>query len=105
MEDQDNKVSPVGYILFKSRIVFISVLGAKPFGLSDMCHSAIVIQQDLNKSLAKKRKIQELTDSETLFTVIISNALTTEKRLMIDVKSGKIIIQLRNYRRHNMDKE
>lgn len=39
--------------------------------------------------LKKTLKIQILTDSETLFYVIVRNASTTERRLMIDVQAAR----------------
>lgn len=84
MADKDNKANLVDYASNKSRRVVRSVIGAETFGLVDACDSAIVIQHELKQMLKKTLKIQILTDSETLFNVIVRNGPTKEKRLMID---------------------
>ena len=61
-------------------------MGAEKFGLVNACDAAIIIQHDLSHILKKTLKIVVLTDSETLFNVIIRNGPTSEKRLMIDIK-------------------
>ena len=66
-----------------------SVLGAETFALANTCDTAIVLQHDLKKILKKTLKIKTLTDSEALFNVMIKNANTTEKRLMIDIKAAR----------------
>lgn len=62
------------------------MIGAKTFSTTDGCDTAIVIQHHLTKIFKKKLKIQILTDSEELFTLVMRNAYTTEGRLMIDIK-------------------
>lgn len=66
--------------------MILSALGAEIFGIADSCDHAILIQHDLIKSLKMKLKIKILTDIETLFYVVIKNASTTVRRLMIDIK-------------------
>ena len=67
----------------------MSVLGAETFALADACDAAIVLQHELKGILKRTLKIRILTDSDTLFKVVIRNAATTEKRLMIDVKAAR----------------
>ena len=57
--------------------------------MADACDAAIVIQHDMEKMLKRKFKIKLLTDSETVFKVVIRNASTTERRLMIDIKAAR----------------
>ena len=65
------------------------MLGAETFALADACDAAILIQHDLKSLLNRKVKIKILTDSATLFNVMVRNASTTEKRLMIDIKAAR----------------
>lgn len=65
------------------------MLGAKNVALTDPCNASIFIQHDLRKILSKNLKIQILTDSETLFNVIIRNAFTTGRMLMIDTNTER----------------
>lgn len=55
--------------------------------MADARDTSIVIQHYFTKILKKKRKIKILTDNKTLLNVVISNASTTERRLMIDIKA------------------
>lgn len=87
LTDKNNNANPIDYVRIKSRRVVRSVLGAETFALADACDNAILIQHDLQGSLNKKVKIKILTDSTTLFNLMIRNASTTEKRLMIDIKA------------------
>lgn len=87
--DKDIKVNLIDYTSYKSRRVVRSVLGTESVGLTDACLSAIVIHHGLRPMVRKTLKLQVLTDSEMLFNVIITDASTTAKRLMIDVKAGR----------------
>lgn len=61
-----------------------SVLGAQTFDISDAFDAVIIIQRDF-----KVMKITVLTDSATLFNILIRNSGATEKRLMIDIKASR----------------
>lgn len=53
MSDKTNKASPIYNMSKKSRRVLISALGAKMFGLANVCDSVNVIQHYLIKALGK----------------------------------------------------
>lgn len=89
LTDKQNNASFIYHSNTKSRRVVISVQGAGNVELSDACDSPIVIQHYVQKILRKKLKIEILTDSETLFNMIIIIASTTEQRLMIDIKAAR----------------
>lgn len=89
LADNENNGNIIDYSSTKSRRVVRSVLGAETFGMADACDAAIVIQHDMKKILKRTFKIKLLTDSETLFNVVIRNASTTERRLMIDIKAAR----------------
>lgn len=66
-----------------ARRVVPSVQIAQTFGLADTCDSAIAIHHYWMQILEVEIKIQVLTDGGTLLNVIIKQASTTEKRLMV----------------------
>lgn len=63
------------------------MLGTETFALVETCDSLLFIYHELQKKVEKKHKIKILTDSETLFNVIIRNTSTTKRRLMIEIKA------------------
>ena len=87
--DEEGNTAPIDFSSTKSRRVVRSVLGAETFALANSCDTAIVLQHDLKQILKRTLKIKILTDTETLFNVMIKNANTTEKRLMIDIKAAR----------------
>ena len=87
--DKNNTASLIEYSSSKSKRIVRSVLGAETFGMADACDASIVLQHDIKKITGRNMKIRILTDSETLFNVVIKNASTKEKRLMIDIKAAR----------------
>lgn len=57
-------------------------------GLANNCNAGIVIQHDLKQIINRRIKTKILTDSKTIFNIILRNASNTEIRLMIDVKAA-----------------
>lgn len=71
MAYEKRNASTTDFSILKPEKIVRSVLCAENFGLSHVCDASIFIQNDLRKMIYRRIKIKILTDSETLFTVII----------------------------------
>lgn len=67
----------------------MSVLGADIFALSNAFDTVIIIQHDIKHILGRTLKSTSLIDSATLLNVMMRNAPSMEKRLMVDIKNGR----------------
>lgn len=82
--DKYDNINLIYYWSIKYRRAVRSVLGSKTFALADGCDTVIIIQHDLKHILGISMKFKILTDSATLFNVMIINAPTIEKRIIIE---------------------
>lgn len=89
MDYKDSKDKRIDKGSNKSGRMVRSVLSAQTFGLWDACGSASLIKYGLKPVLGKRRKIQALSNTETLFNVIIMNGSNSEKCLVLDVKASR----------------
>lgn len=87
--DKNQITSLIDYSIIKSRRFVRSLLGGETFGMADECDAYIVLNHDIQKITGKDRKIEILTYSETLLKVMIRNASTSKRRIMIDIKSAR----------------
>lgn len=87
LADKYNKANLIDYASIKSRRFVRYVLGAESFALANASDAAELLQHDLKNMLNKTLQITILNESPTLFTFLIKNATTTEKRRMIDIKA------------------
>lgn len=65
------------------------MLGVKTYALTDGFYAAYMLRFDLEKILGCRIPLTMLTDSESLFRVIIKSSITTEKKLMVDVRAAR----------------
>ena len=86
LADKYGKCNVLHYASYKSRRVTRSVLGAEVYAFADAFDFAYVIKHDLEEILGQRVPLQMLTDSRSLFDVIVKNSTTAERRLMIDIK-------------------
>ena len=86
LADKFGKCNILHYASYKSRRVTRSVLGAEIYAFADAFDYAYVIRHDLEEIMEQKVPLQMLTDSRSLFDVIVKNSTTSERRLMIDIK-------------------
>ena len=87
LTDATGTANVLHYNSYKSKRVVRSVLGGETYAFADVFDVAYSIRHDLRKILQKDVKLTLLTDSMSLFKVIINSSVTTEKRLMIDISA------------------
>jgi len=87
LADASNKCCIIQYSSRKSRRVTRSTSSGEAFALTDGFDAAYVLRHDLQRMINVKVPILAFTDSEILFDIITRNKMTTEKRLMIDIKA------------------
>ena len=86
LADKFGKRNILHYASYKSRRVTRSVLGAEVYAFADAFDYAYVIRHDLEEILNQCIPLQIMTDSRSLFDVIVRNSTTSDRRLMIDIK-------------------
>lgn len=86
--DKNKKPSSIDLSSVKSGRIVISLLAVETFGFADAFDAAVVIQNNIKQILKPSIKIKLLTYSENLFNVIILNASTTERRLMMGIQEA-----------------
>lgn len=65
-----------------------SVLGGETHAFVDSFDAAYDIMHDLEAMLGKSVTLSMVTDSDSLFKVILQSSTTTETRRVIDVQTG-----------------
>ena len=85
LADKNGKANIMHYNSYKSKRVVRSVLGGDTYAFADAFDIAFHLRHDLKRLLQKEIKLTLLTDSMSLFKIIINSTVTTEKRLMIDI--------------------
>ncbi len=87
LTDKTNTCHVLHYSSHKSRRVTRSVLGGEVYAFADAFDRAYIIKREFQNMLGKSIPLTMFTDSKSLFDVITKCSITTEKRLMIDIKS------------------
>ena len=64
-------------------------MGGETHAFADAFDAAYTIRNDLQRLLNKDVKLTMLTDSMSLFKVLINSSIMTEKRLMIDISAAR----------------
>lgn len=85
--DASNKCNVLHFSSHKSRRVVRSVMGGEAYAMANGMDFTLTLRHDLESMLGNSLAVKMFTDSHCLFDVITKNTITTEKRLMIDIKS------------------
>ena len=89
LADKDDNCHPLYWSSHKSKRVSRSVLGSETMAFADAFDMTYAIKRDIELMTNQPIPISMLTDSLSLFDVITKSTITTEKRLMIDLKVVK----------------
>ena len=74
---------------YKSKRVVRSVLAGETHAFADAFDVAFTMRHELRRLIGKEVKMTMLTDSMSLFKVIINSSVFTGKRLMIDISAAR----------------
>ena len=85
--DNEDNCSILHYSSIKSRRVVRSCLGGEAYALADALDITIAVRTDLEAMLNCTIPIKIYTDNKSLFDVVTRNSVTTEKRLMLNIRS------------------
>ena len=85
--DKNDNGNVVSFSSHKSRRIVRSVLGGEVYAFADAFDVGYIIKRDLEIMLDRSIRLQMFTDSKSLFDIITKCGSTTQKRLLIDVKS------------------
>lgn len=89
MVDNTGRTNMIHSFSIKTKRIVRSVLGAETLGLSGTADMSICLMHDINEMMGKQLPLHMLTDSETLFSVLVKSTTTSEVRLMSDIASAK----------------
>lgn len=89
LTDRTKRANWLHYASYKSKRIVRSVLGGETYAFADGFDFAFTLRHDIENILGRKLSITMLTDSESLFKVIIKASTTTERRLMIDIRATR----------------
>ena len=89
LSDKGGRCNVLAYKSFKSRIVVCSVLGGEILAFSEAFDRSFIMKRDLEAILNRTIPMVMLTDSKSLFDVLVKNSTTLERRLMIDFKAAR----------------
>lgn len=87
LADASNKMRVLGSRSCKTSRVARSAMVAETLAFTAALNAAIVIRHQLQLLLRASVLLLMLTDSKSLFDVLISNQSTTERRLMVNIFS------------------
>lgn len=87
--DGNDNCNVIKFRSFKSKRVVRSVLGAEVYSFAEAFDAAFVIKTDLERILDTELPLSMLTDSNSLFDVMVKPSFTTEHRLMIDLQVAR----------------
>ena len=89
LADSNGNCQPLFWSSHKSKLVSRSVLGCETMASADAFDMAFAMKNNLRRMTSLDIPIMMLTDSLSLFDVITKAKITSEKRLIIDVKVVK----------------
>lgn len=89
LTDQSGKSNILHFTSYKSKRVVRSVLAGETHAFADAFDVAFTMRHELRKVIGKEVRLTMLTDSMSLFKVIINSSVLSEKRLMIDISAAR----------------
>lgn len=87
LSDDTNRVNWIHFRSYKCKRVVRSVLAGETHAFVDAFNSAFTLRHDLSTMVKTNISLNLITDSDSLFKVIVQSSTTTEKRLMIDLQA------------------
>jgi hypothetical protein len=85
--DNNNRYAPLTYKSMKCKGVTRSVLAAEAIALAEGYEAGYALSHSLSQMLSKRVPLTLLTDSKTLFDVVINPSYKHERQILIDLAS------------------
>lgn len=95
LSDSTNPVNWLHFRSYKCKRVVRSVLGGETHAFADSFDAAYAIRYDIQKMVKQNVPLSMVTDSDSLFKVVVQSSTTTERRLMIDIQATREAYQER----------
>lgn len=89
LSDKTGRVNWLHFRSYKCKRIVRSVLGGETHAFVDSFDAAFSIRHDLQKMANINIPLKMVTDSDSLFKVIVQSSTTTERRLMIDIEASR----------------
>lgn len=93
--DKTGRVNWFHFRSYKCKRVVRSVLGGETHAFVDSFDAAYAIRYDMQQMINKNIPLSLVTDSDSLFKVVVKSSTTTERRLMIDMLTAREAYQKR----------
>lgn len=77
--DANNLANVLHYSSYKRKRIFCSVLGGETYAFADAFEFELLLSRDLENMMNLVLPLTLLTDSESLFKVVVNASMTTEK--------------------------
>lgn len=91
--DGTSKCIPISLKSYKSRRVARSVLSAEVIAFADLFDDAFALRSQIEHALGRSVPMHLLTDSKLLFDIISKGSRTSEKSIMLDIRSTRTAYQ------------
>lgn len=95
LADDTLRVNWLHFRSYKFKPVVRSVLGGDTHSFADSFDAAYDLRHDIEQMLDRKIPLCTVTDSDSLFKVIVQSSTTNERRLMIDIQACREAYQER----------
>lgn len=82
-----NRINWLHYRSYKFKRVVRSVLAGEPHAFVDPFDVSFALRHVLSEIVNQQVPLNTVTDSESIFKIIVQSSTTTEKRLMIDLQA------------------
>ena len=89
LADKTGNANVLQFASYKAKRVVRSVLSGETIAFADAFDSSFTLRHDLQNIIGKEIRLTMLADSLSLFRVIVNSSVTTEKRLMIDIRAAR----------------
>lgn len=86
--DNPGRANCLNYYSYNVKGLVRSVLGEETYAFADGFDSSFMLRLNLEKMVGFKVSLTILTESESLFRIIVKSSISAEKRLMVDIRAA-----------------
>lgn len=96
LTDKNGTANVLHYASYRSKRIVRSVLGGETHAFADSFDMAYTMRNYLNRIFERYIAMTMLTDSLSLFKVLINSSVMTEEKLMIDLAAAREAYERKN---------